>query len=96
MMNEVLHANVFFFIASIATVVFCVLICFILYHVYKMVKSLRAIVERIEAGSEIIAKDVAQVRELVATGGIFTRMIQFIVGSKRGGGRKRHRSRTED
>ena len=95
-MDEVLHANIFFFIASIATIVFCVLICFILYHVYKIVKSLRAIVERIEAGSEMIAKDVAHVRELVASGGIWSRVIQFIMGSTRGSGRKGRRVRTEE
>lgn len=95
-MNEVLHANIFFFIASVATVVFCVLICFILYHVLKIVKSLRAIVERIEAGSEVIARDVAHVRELVASGGIWSRLIQFIIGSSRGSGRKRQRARMEE
>ncbi len=95
-MNEVLHANIFFFIASIATVVFCVLVCFILYHVLQIVKSLRAIIERIEAGSEIIAKDVAHVRELVASGGIFSRVVQFFIGAPRGSSRKRQRVRTEE
>lgn len=95
-MNEVLHANIFFFIASVATVVFCVLICFILYHVLKIVKSLRAIIERIEAGSEIIAQDVAHVRELVASGGVWSRLVQFIIGSSRGNSRKRQRVRTEE
>ena len=61
-MNEVLHANIFFLIASIATVVFCILISIILYHVLKIIKSLRSIIERIEAGSERIAEDVANVR----------------------------------
>ena len=82
-MNEVLHANIFFVIASIATVVFCILISFILYHVLKIVRSLRSIIERIEAGSEIIANDVAHVRELIASGGIFSRAIQFIMGATR-------------
>lgn len=95
-MNEVLHANIFFFIASVATVVFCVLICFILYHVLQIVKSLRAIVERIEAGSEVIARDVAHVRELVASGGIWSRLVQFIIGSSRGNGRKQRRVRMEE
>lgn len=94
-MDEVLHANVFFFIASLATVVFCVLICFILYHVYKIMKSLRSIIERIEAGSEVIAKDVAHVRELVASGGIWSRILQFIIGT-RGSGKKAQRARKKE
>lgn len=97
-MNEILHANIFFIIASVATVIFCVLTCLILYQVLKIIKSLRSIIERIEAGSEVIAEDVAHVRELIASGGMFSRAIQFIMGTARGrsssvGGRKR---RTED
>jgi len=76
-MNEILHANIFFFIASIATVVFCIFVCFILYHVYKIARSIRRIVERIEEGSEVIAEDVAMVRGFMRSGiarafGMFT------------------------
>lgn len=92
-MNEVLHANIFFLIASIATVAFCVLVCFILYHVLKIVQSIRAIIERIEAGSEAVARDVAQVRELIANGGIISRVARFFMGSSRG---RRNRSRADD
>lgn len=81
-MNEVLHANIFFIIASLATVIFCVLITFILYYILKIVRSLRIIIERIEQGSEMIAKDVANVRELVASGGLFSRMVKFMMGFK--------------
>ncbi|MCA9354678.1 MAG: hypothetical protein KC877_04120 [Candidatus Kaiserbacteria bacterium] len=95
-MDEVLHANIFFFIASFATVVFCVFTCFILFQVYKIMKSLRAIIERIEAGSEMLANDVAHVRELVASGGIWSRVIQFIMGSRRGSGRRRRSASTDE
>ena len=67
-MSEVLHANIFFFIASVATVIFCLCVCFVLYHVYKIVQSVRRIVERIEAGSELIAEDVAFVRNSMKGG----------------------------
>ncbi len=91
-MDEVLHANIFFLIASIATVVFCVLISLILYHVLKITKSLRSIIEKIEAGSERIAEDVANVRQLVASGGIFSKIFQFVINAagsqKRKGNRK--------
>ncbi len=94
MMNEVLHANIFFVIASIATVVFCVLISVVLYYIIKILQSLRAIIERVEAGSEIVAQDVANVRAFIASGGIFSRAVQFIIGS-RGRSRKGRRARTE-
>lgn len=80
-MNEILHANIFFIIASVATIAFCILISLILYHVLKIVKSIRSIIERIEAGSEVIAGDVAHVRELIASGGLFSRALQFIIGA---------------
>jgi hypothetical protein len=67
-MSEVLHANIFFFIASVATVIFCLFVCFILYHVHKIAQSVRRIVERIEAGSELIADDVAFVRNFMKGG----------------------------
>lgn len=94
-MNEVLHANIFFVIASVATVVFCILISLILYHVLKIIRSVRSIIERIEAGSEVIAQDVAQVRELIAGGGLFTRVMQFVMGTARGR-RTKKRTRGED
>lgn len=93
-MDEVLHTNIFFIIASIATVIFCVLVSFILYQVLKIVRSVRSIIERVEAGSEVIAKDVAHVRELVASGGIFSRIVQFFMGTASTRGRsKRRRSK---
>jgi hypothetical protein len=66
-MNEVLHANIFFIIASLSTVVFCILISLILFHVLKIIRIIRSILEKIEAGSEMIARDVANVRSLVAS-----------------------------
>ncbi|MEY3784472.1 MAG: hypothetical protein RLZZ230_794 [Candidatus Parcubacteria bacterium] len=93
-MSEVLHADIFFFIASIATVFFCLLISIALYHVIKILQSLRAIIERIEAGSEVVAQDVANVRAFIASGGIVTRAVQFIMGS-RGRSKTKRRARTD-
>jgi len=76
-MNEILHANIFFIIASIATVMFCILTCIILFHVIKIVRSIRSIIEKIEAGSDVIARDVAHVRELVASGGFVAKAMKF-------------------
>jgi hypothetical protein len=88
-MNEILHANIFFFIASAATIIFCLLISVILYQLLKIIRSIRTIVERIEAGSELIAEDLAAAREYVQSGGIFTRALGFIMKSRFGGSRRR-------
>jgi hypothetical protein len=93
-MSEVLQANIFFVIASVATVVFCVGVCVILYHVYKIARIVRRIMERIEDGSEAIAEDVALVRSL-AHGGL-SRLWGLFGGSfPRGRSRANRRSTAE-
>ncbi len=94
MMNEILHANIFFFIASLATFIFCIMVSIILYHLIKIMRSIRAVIERIEAGSEIIAEDAEQVRAFITNGGLFSRVVQFVVGAR--GGRARKRSHKKD
>lgn len=91
-MDEVLHANIFFLISSIATVVFCILVSIILYHVLKLVRCARRILERVEAGSEQIAEDLTTVRSYIAQGGMLGRMLSFFMPSSR----SRKRSRRYD
>ena len=91
-MNEILHANVFFVIASIATVIFCIIVSLVLYHVLKIVQSVRKIVERIEAASEQVADDVAHARSMLYNGGIVARVLGFMTGTKK----RTRRSRSED
>ena len=92
-MEEVLHANIFFFIASVATIVFCILVCVAFYHVIKILKLIRTIMERIEAGSEVIAEDVSNVRSAIVNGGIIARIFQFVTGAS---GRRRRSRDDED
>jgi len=91
-MNEILHANVFFIITSVATVVFSLITCLILFHVLKLVKSVRRIVERIEAASEQVADDLESAREFFYNGGMIARVMGFMAGTKR----KARRSRSDD
>lgn len=91
-MNEILHANIFFVIASVATVIFSIIVTLVLYHVLKIVKSLRQIVERIEAASEQVADDMAHARELLYNGGMIARVVGFMAGKKK----KARRSQSED
>jgi hypothetical protein len=74
-MNEILHANIFFIIASIATVCFSVLICFVLYQVIKIMQVVRSILERIESGSEVLASDLAHIRMFFAEGSLFSSLL---------------------
>lgn len=91
-MNEILQANIFFVIASIATVCFCVLVSLILYQILKILKLVESVLSRIEAGSEVLAGDLAQVRLFFSEGGFLSRLFSFATGSK--GARRSTKKRT--
>lgn len=78
-MNEILHANIFFVIASIGTVIFLVLVSIILFHAIKIIKSVRRIIEKIEAGSEILASDVSNFRSQIINGGFLSRFLGLFI-----------------
>ena len=75
-MNEILHANIFFFIASVGVVLFTFLVCVLLYQLLKIVRSIRRIVERVEAGSEVLADDIENLRENLNP----ARLVTFVMG----------------
>ena len=89
-MNELLQANIFFVIASVATVIFFIIISFILFQIYKIVVTLRKIVTRIEVGSESLVDDVAFVRSWMKGG--LTNLFNII---NVWGGRKTSKKRRE-
>ncbi len=89
-MTEVLHANVFFFITSIAVIIFTVLLCIVLYHLIKLAKSIRRIIERVEVGSEIIASDLEHIRSYFTEQSLLSRVLRGMMGAGRS---PRHTSR---
>lgn len=91
-MSEVLQANIFFLIASIATVIFCIVVTMILFQFYKVMKTIRSILDRIDNASDVVAEDVAQVRKLIATGGLVSTVMSLVFGAKK----KRRTKHDED
>lgn len=81
-MTELLHANVFFFIASVATVVFCILVSLVLYQVFKIMQSIRLIMERIEMKSEEIADDIDAMRTFVRRGSVVSTLFNLFTGGQ--------------
>lgn len=61
-MSEVLQTNIFFFITSIAVIVCTFLLSILLYHLIRVMKSVRTIIERVETESEAIADDIERLR----------------------------------
>ena len=93
-MSEILHANIFFLIASIATIIFSIMACIVMYGIIKIIASIRAILSKIEAGSDLIAEDINAARAFVANGGILSHLFRFATRF-RGGGRKSRSSRVK-
>lgn len=73
-MSEVLQANVFFVITSVAVVVLTILVCVALWHVIRILKNIRDISERVKRGSEQLAEDALAVRTFVNEGVVGTVM----------------------
>ena len=80
-MSEVLQANIFFFITGVAVIIFTALLCLVLFHIIKVLKSLRRIMDRIEAGTEVIAGDMQHVREFFTQEGFFGKIISSLTNS---------------
>ncbi len=95
-MSEVLHANIFFFITSVAVVLFTLLVCVALYHVVKILEAIRRIVERLDAGSEMIKEDVEQFRSYVREGSLVAQVVGLFMGRRRAAKRRQRETVTED
>jgi hypothetical protein len=93
-MTEILQANIFFFIASFATIVFSVMACIAMYLIIKILISIRAIIARIEAGSDLIADDIQAARAFVTGGGLLSHLVGFL--ARAGGMRSKSSSRRKN
>jgi len=83
-MSEVLQANIFFVIASIGVVLFTILACIALYHVVKILRSVRRIIDRIEQGSESLSEDIKDLRAYFREGSLISRIVGMFVGQRMG------------
>lgn len=72
---------------------FTLLVCVLLYHLIKIVRAVRRIVERVEAGSEVLADDIDNIRASLNP----ARLIGFVMSLVPGGlaAKKRRRSRSK-
>ncbi|MFT5849333.1 MAG: hypothetical protein ACI9H6_000138 [Patiriisocius sp.] len=99
-MNEILQANVFFFITSISVVLFTLLLCVAVYQAIRILKSIRRIVDRIDEGSEMIADDMENLRTFVVEGSLVSQLVGFFLGNRaaftRTKKRKSKKTETED
>lgn len=92
-MTEVLQANIFFFITAAAIIAFTIFLCVAVFYLIKILRTVSRLTDRIEAGSENIAKDIDNLRSYVAGGALLSQAVGFFT---RGRSRTRHRAKSED
>ncbi len=66
-MGEVLLTNIFFFITAASVIVLTVFVSIAFFHVIKIIRSIRNIVERIDQGSEVLAEDLHAARAVASS-----------------------------
>jgi predicted PurR-regulated permease PerM len=74
-MNDILHANIFFFISSVATVLIALLILIILFYIARIMRDVSDVVRKINKASADIEKDFQDLRHEVKNEGVKVRSI---------------------
>lgn len=74
-MNELIHADIFFFITSIAVVVITAALLVFLYHAIVIARDVRAIVSRALRVEKEIETDVEKVRTTLKEEGVKTKLV---------------------
>lgn len=87
-MNEVLLTNIFFGITAFAFILFTIIVSVLLYHLIKIAKAVRRIVDRVEAGSEVLAEDLDNIRSSLNPAKLVQFIMSMIPGTKTGRKRK--------
>lgn len=64
-MNNLIHADIFFFITTIAVVILAILVSILIYYIVKIAKNLASITETVRKEGENVAGDIAAFREKV-------------------------------
>ncbi len=80
-MEDILQANIFFFITAIGVIVLTTLGCILLYQLIKIVRAIRRIVDRVDAGSEVIIEDIEHIRENLNPANLISYIMRFVPGA---------------
>jgi hypothetical protein len=74
-MNDILHANIFFFISSVATVLIAVLVGVILFYAARIMRDVSEIVAKVNKASTDIESDFQNLRREIKNEGVKVRSI---------------------
>ncbi len=76
-MNEILYTNIFFVIASVASVIFLIFVCVILFNIIKILQLVRSVLERVDNGSKVLSEDLTKLRASMTGLGFFSGLFNF-------------------
>lgn len=74
-MNDILHANIFFFISSVSTVLIAVLVGIILFYIARIMRDISDIVRKINNASADLERDFQDLRREIKNEGTKVRSI---------------------
>lgn len=77
-MQELMKADIFFFITSIAVILVTVGVIVILYYVVKILRNVTSISDRIEEGSRALEADFQSIRTKMKSGEIALKLTQSV------------------
>ncbi len=80
-MSEVLLANLFFIITGLAVLIVSGFVCVLCCYLIKVVRQARAILAKIETGTESLVDDMRALRDHIANGSIFGKVLATIAGA---------------
>lgn len=78
-MDTLVHADIFFFISSIAVVVFTIFVCVFGFYLIKIMKNFSGISEKLRDGVNDADTEIREISEQVRDSAIFS----FIFGKKK-------------
>jgi 5-bromo-4-chloroindolyl phosphate hydrolysis protein len=62
-MDTLIHADIFFFITTIAVIIISIILGVVLYYLIKILKNVRDITESVKEETNLIRKDIQDARE---------------------------------
>lgn len=81
-MNQLVHADIFFFITSIAVVLITIVAVIFLVYAIKILQEVRALVKFLHEEAEKISGDLADVRAKLQAGGLIGWLVQMFIRRK--------------
>jgi predicted PurR-regulated permease PerM len=78
-MNDILHANIFFFITSVATVLIALLVSIILFYIARIMRDISDIVRKLNNASKDLERDFQDLRSEIKNEGAKLRSVVDVV-----------------